>query len=190
MSVPNLTRYWVGCGLETEELTVDGVTVLLYPNSDQVSRLARLRAKGFAWETWLNPDWRLARARRNGELARLLESGLSEAAAMHAICGPIDDARTKLKPCRRGPAPAPLLGTDHEIECAREFIKQQRRLLARCEKARAAGGNPLKAKSWWAVEEAAEALIGRAWDVDPESAKRLVWLAVKRQQKALQISLI
>ena len=88
MSVPNLTRYWVGCGLETEELTVDGVTVLLYPNSDQVSRLARLRAKGFAWETWLNPDWRLARARRNGELARLLESGLSEAAAMHAICGP------------------------------------------------------------------------------------------------------
>jgi hypothetical protein len=170
MSVPTLTRYWPSRGLVRDTIEVDGRRFVIFPEPMQIEQLARLRARGFAWNTWLDPEWRVDHAPR----PLIKETRV---------------ARERLRAGRRGPKPAPLYGSDRELESARAFIRHQRRLRDSYEAGRRAGRNPMEPRDWWAVEAAAAELIASGWQVGEESAQQLVWRAVQRLSKPLQIAL-
>jgi hypothetical protein len=174
MSRQHLTRYWRERGLEGELLTIDGVTVWVWTNPSQVHQLGRLRATGWMWDTWLDPEWRADR-------------GLSlKGRALKDLRDWRTEARSTL---RRGPKPAALFGSNRELECARAFIKFQRQLQTKYEAALRAGSSPLMPQNWWAVELAADELIANGWDIGHDSAQQQVWRAVKKLAKPLQIAL-
>jgi hypothetical protein len=170
VSLPTLTRYWPSRGLPRQELIVGGRTFVIFTDPAKVHQVARLRATGPAWNTWLNPEWRSDHAP---------QPLLKETRAV----------RDQLRPLRRGPKPASLFGSDRELECARAFIRHQSQIRANYDADRRAGRSPLEPHDWWAVERAADELVAGGWNVSPESARQLVWRAVQKLANPLQIQL-
>jgi hypothetical protein len=109
VSIPTVTRYYVKDRgwLRPVEETVHGQRFKFYVNPDEVKRVRVERAKGPAWDTWLDADWRVARAREDGTLERLVEHGLSRAQADAAVRQPVEAARDRLRTHHRGPKRAP-----------------------------------------------------------------------------------
>ena len=95
VSTPTVTRYYTD---ELGELTseaerIDGQRFRLYTNPQEVKILQARRATGPAWDTWLDYDWVLQRARETGRIEFLMERGLTEAEAEKMIRREVADAR-------------------------------------------------------------------------------------------------
>jgi transposase len=75
---------------------IGGQRFRLYTNPQEVKILQARRATGPAWDTWLDYDWMLQRARETGRIGFLMERGLTEAEAEKMIRREVADARQLL----------------------------------------------------------------------------------------------